>query len=197
MDIELLVSKMTAEEKSVFEVGSANEYYEYVINELGIGEIFKNKKDINTEMFDFILGKLYLVVGKAVLEDGNYTLCDELVLRFLKRVIKLKKLPNNIYSECYKYLYFLEAIKMGIAINEDLLDGHEIVSHSRNVRDLKILYSQHDEADLFRANQEYFEQLYENLPDGVVDSNMRSAIYAMENGCEREKQLVKRYGDML
>ena len=192
MDFKLLIDKMTAEEKKVFEFGTASEYYKYVIEELGLKEKIKSVKEDNAD-FTYILEKLYLVVGKAVLEDEDYTFGDDVLMRLAKKLMNSKLTPEPVCNECYKFIHFLEAVKKGNDINEDLLDGHEIVSHSRNVRDLKILYSQHEEADLFRANQEYFEQLYENLPDGVVDVNIRSAVYAMDSAYDREKELVKRY----
>jgi len=196
MDIEELVSKMNDEEKHVFEYGSANEYYEYVLNELELDKKLKSiKGNEDDDIFLFILEKLYLVVGKAIMEDGTYSFVDEIVKRLLIRIMRLKRLPEEIFNECYKFLYLLESIKMGIDINEDLLDGHDMVYESGEIKDLEILYKQHEEASLFRTNQEYFGELYESLPNGVVDVNMRSAVYAMKNGYDREKQLVKRYDE--
>lgn len=192
MDFKLLIDKMTAEEKKVFEFGTASEYYKYVIEELGLKEKIKSVKEDNAD-FTFILEKLYLVVGKAVLEDEDYTFVDDVLMRLAKRLMKSKLTPEPVSNECYKFIHFLEAVKKGNDINEDLLDGHDIVSHSRNVRDLKILYSQHEEADLFRSGYHYFEELYERLSNGTVDVNIRSAVYAMDSAYEREKELVKRY----
>ena len=191
MDFKLLIDKMTDDEKRVFEFGTASEYYKYVIEELGLKEKIKNVKEEDTD-FNFILEKLYLVVGKAVLEDEDYTFGDDVLKKLVTKLMNSRFTQEPVSNECYKFIHFLEALKKGNDINEDLLDGHDIVWESKKVKDLKILYSQHEEADLFRINYQYFNDLYESAPY-VVDVNLRSAVYAMDSAYDREKELVKRY----
>ncbi|MBQ6324117.1 MAG: hypothetical protein IJI22_04755 [Bacilli bacterium] len=193
MNIEELISKMTIEEKEVFQSGTASEYYEYVIEEFALKEKIQNIKNIDEDSFNFILEKLYLVVGKAVLEDGDYTFGDEVLKKLVTKLMRSRFTSEPVSNECYKFINYLEALKKGIEINEDLLDGHDVVLESGDVNDLKTLYGQHEEANLFRTNYEYFIDLYESVPSGVIDVNLRSAIYAMNNAYEREKELVKKY----
>ncbi len=191
---------MDKEELDLAVEGSCREYFEYLLDSNEFKTVL-NKIDSDQELKDedwlYILERLKIVAYKSLSESEKNDSGDKLYSLICRIGMKIFKEDTSIYNECLKMYKYLDFIKKRREIDKDLLDGYDIVSDNRDENSLSILINQHREANIFRNSSSFYEKLFEESSAGVISSDERVYMNATTYSYEREKELVKKYKDVI
>ncbi len=191
---------MDREELDLAVEGSCREYYNYLINndefKRVISKVDSDEK-LNDDEWLYILERLSIVSYKSLQEEEKVEFADKfysLVCRIGMRVFKNN---SHMYNECLKMFKLIEFMKNRVEIDKDLYLGYDIVDDNRDENSLAILIKQHMEANIFRNNSEYYSDCFEESLAGSISSKDRVSMNATTYSYQREKELVKKYKDVI
>lgn len=186
---------LTKEEQDLFAKADCTTCYQYVKTEERFASLIEkniNREKLTDEEWEYILFRLYLVIGKAVTEEESVTFTDH-ILSFLSKIgVKISKKDKPIYNECIKMIKFVKSFKHEKEINSDVLNGFDTLMESKKATDLDILLEQLEEGRIFRTNRDAFMKAYKESVYGVFSANERMYLMASERAYDREKELCKK-----
>lgn len=195
MKLQRIITNENETEKIKYINGTANDFFKDSYNSEKFHSIVDklNSKDKLTEdEWVYLIEKLYIVTYKAILEEDELSILDNINYIINKLYVKIFK-NGKIHDECIKMLAFIECIKFEKEINSDLSKYLEQIKKDRNEEDLDILIRQHIEALIFRDNQDAFLDSYRNGEVGIMTANDKLYMDSMNKAFIREKGLVKEY----
>ena len=197
MDLDQLVEEMSDEERDCFLKTSTSEYYRFLEGQEPFQEIVQkidSSSKLTEEEWYYIISKLYVVSCRALMEESTFDLLDRLYILIGKIGVKISRKDKPIYNECYKMLHYARSIKQEKEINEDCMNGLDIVIEEKQETDLDILLRQYQESNIFHSNQVAFLEAYKESTPGVITTRERMYLNAFNNAYQREKELVKTIG---
>ena len=196
MVLEEAIKSLTDSERALYEAQTASEYFRFLYYSLDFTKILKklntHEKLSDTE-WEYLIKRLFLVTVKAMDEEDSINLADKISYTINKIGTKVFKKDGNIYNECVKMVAFIDSINMEEIINEDLLNGLELIEEGKKEAELDILLKQHREASIFRDNQDAFFSSYNDSKTGKTTEQEQVFMNSMERSYIREKNLVKEY----
>lgn len=195
MKLQRIITNENETEKIKYINGTANDFFKDSYNSEKFHSIVDklNSKDKLTEdEWVYLIEKLYIVTYKAILEEDELSILDNINYIINKLYVKIFK-NGKIHDECIKMLAFIECIKFEKEINSDLSKYLEQIKKDKNEEDLDILIRQHIEALIFRDNQDAFLDSYRNGEVGIMTANDKLYMDSMNKAFIREKGLVKEY----
>lgn len=186
---------LTKAEQELFQKENCTTCYEYIKKEQRFASLIEkniNREALTDEEWEYILFRLYLVIGKAVTEEEKVTFKDH-ILSFLSKIgAKISKKDKPIYNECIKMIKFVRSFKSEKDINTDVLNGFDVVLENKEATDLDILLEQLEESRIFRTNRDAFMRAYGDSVYGVFSTEERMYMRAYERAYDREKELCKK-----
>lgn len=196
MVLEEAINSLTESERALYEAQTASEYFRFLYYSLDFTKILKKlnmKEKLSDKEWDYLIKRLFLVTVKAMDEEDSINLADKVSYTINKIGTKVFKKDGNIYNECVKMVAFIDSINMEEIINEDLLNGLELIEEGKKETELDILLKQHREASIFRDNQDAFFNSYKDSKTGKITEQEQVFMNSMERSYIREKNLVKEY----
>ncbi len=186
---------LTKEEQELFAQSDSTTCYQYVKREERFASLIEkniNREALTDEEWEYILFRLYLVIGKTVTEEQSVTFIDH-ILSFLSKIgMKISRKDKPLYNECIKMVKFVRSFKREKEINTDVLNGFDVVLESKEPTDLDMLLEQLEEGRIFRTNRDAFMKAYKEGVFGVISSDERMYMMASERAYDREKELCKK-----
>ena len=197
LDLNQLVEAMSEEERDFFLKNSASDYYRYLESHeefQNILEKINQSHKLTDSEWNYIISKLFIVSCRALMEEAKVDFLDRLYILIGNIGTKIGRKDKPLYNECFKMLEYARSFKQEADINDDLLNGLDIVSERKQETDLDILLRQYEEGNIFRSNQVAFMEAYEKTETGVVSFDERMYMNAFQRAYQREKELVKKIG---
>lgn len=197
MDLDQLVEEMSDEERDCFLKTSTSEYYRFLEEQEAfqvIVEKIDHSSKLTDEEWDYITSKLYVVSCRALMEESKFDFLDRLYILIGKIGLMISRKDKPVYNECCKMIAYARSIKQEKEMNEDCLDGLDVVIDHKQETDLDILLRQYQESNIFRSNQIAFMEEYKKSTPGIITTRERMYMNAFENAYQREKELKKTMG---
>ncbi len=191
---------MDKEELDIAVEGNCREYYDYLLANDKFNNII-NKIDSKEELLEedwlYIIERLKILNYKSLEEEDKIDLGDRFYSLICRIGMTVFKTDSGIYNECLKMYKLIEFMKDRTIINKDLFDGFDIVLDNMDEESLGILLQQHKEAHIFRNNSKYYDELFEESISGIISPLERIQMNAATYSYEREKELVKKYKNVI
>lgn len=197
MDLEQLVEDMSSEERECFLKTSTSDYFRYIESQEEYQKIVEkvNQSEKLTEAeWSYISSKLYVVSCRTLIEEDSFSFLDRLYILIGKIGLLISKKDRPIYNECYKMIAYANSFKQEKEINEDCLNGLDVILEKKQETDLDILLRQYQESIIFGNNQMAFMEAYKKSSPGVITMEERMYMNAFQKAYQREKELVKQMG---
>ncbi len=191
---------MDREELDLAVEGNYREYYDYLFADdtfLNVIEKVKGKEELSEEEWLYILERLFIIRYKSVQDEEKIDFKDKFNSLICRIGMKIFKDDSGLYNECLKMYKLIEFMKNEKEINKDLYNGYEIVKDNKDIESLNILINQYIEANIFKSNSSFYEELFEESTSGIISTSERTQMNASTYSYNREKELVKRYQNVI
>lgn len=194
MDLNLLVSSLDKEEKDIFMKKTATDYYHYLEEQkeflIAQKHLLQNEK-LSDKEWRYMINKLFLVSCRALAEEGKITFADKIFFYISQLGMKVSKKNQFIYNECYKMVEFVHSLQWEKEINEDLLEKLDLVIDTYEESELDTLLKMHNEASIFRSNQDAFIEAYHEADPGYLSQKEKMYIHSFKMAYQKEKEFSK------
>jgi hypothetical protein len=195
MELNSVIKSLSPQEKKAYETQTASEYFRHlyysqdfikILDKMDTTELLSDKE------WTYLLERLFLVTYKALSEEDTVSFMDRLTYMVNSIAIKVFK-SGKLHTECEKMMKFINSVIYEREINEELVNGLEMVENSRSESELSILINQHREAAIFRDNQDAFIDSYKESNTGSMSNQDIVNMNCMDRAYFRVKELVKEY----
>ena len=191
---------MDEEELNIAAEGSCKEYYKYLLYNTEFKRVISkvnSDASLTNDEWLYILERLFLIGYKSKVEGDKLDINDRIYKVISKIGMKLFKEGSPVYNECIKMFKHIDFIRERKEIDKDLLFGYDFVRANKKEGYLSILIKQHEEASIFRSNNEMFVRSVEKGRSGELSQQEIIGMNATERSYLREKELVKKYSTVL
>ena len=195
MDLNILVNSLSDEEKDIFIHQTATDYYHYLEEQkefLTAQKHILQNEQLSDKEWRYMINKLFLVSCRALAEEGSISFADRVFFYISKLGMKVSKKNQFLYNECYKMIKFVHSLQWEKEINEDLLEKLDLVIDTYEESELDTLLKMHNEAAVFRSNQDAYIEAYHEADPGYLSPKERMFIHSFEMAYQKEKELVKK-----
>ena len=194
MDLGLIINSLDEEAKEIFLHQTATDYYHYLENQkefLVVQKHLLQDEKLSDKEWRYMLHQLFLVSCRALAEEDKVSFPDEVFLYISKLGMRVSKKNQYIYNECYKMAMFVQSKKWEKEINEDLLGQLDVVYDSHEESDLNRLLKLHDNAAVFRDNQNAFIDAYHDATPGDLSAKEKMYIHSFQFAYQKNKELLR------
>ena len=195
MDLNLIMNSLNEEERDIFLHQTATDYYRYLENQkefLTVQKHLLQNEELSDKEWRYMLHKLFLVSCRALSEEEKVTIPDKVFLYISKLGMRVSKKNQYLYNECYKMAMYVQSLTWEHEMNEDLLGQLDVAYDSHEVSDLDKLLKLHDNASVFRNNQNAFLEAYHDATPGELSAKEKMYIHSFQLAYEKGKQLMKK-----